>query len=271
MPIMPVFTGKEALMMSRDYLNEFHRFKTIIDRLRGPDGCPWDKQQTHRSLKPYLIEETYEVAGALDGEKPEKLCEELGDLLLQIMLHARIGEEEKLFSIDDVIRSISDKMVRRHPHIFGDTTANTAAEVSHNWELLKREGREDESVLAGVPLDMPALSYSQIIQRKAAAAGFDWKQTEDILDKVTEEAGELIEAKTDKEREAEYGDLLFVLVNLARWLDIDAEEALRNANRRFFHRFTCMEGICRSRGLSFRELSFSEQNDLWDEAKKKVG
>jgi tetrapyrrole methylase family protein / MazG family protein len=263
---------KEVPVPSDDHVTEFDRLKTIIDTLRGPDGCPWDKKQDHKSLKPYLVEETYEVMDALEDEQPEKLCEELGDLLLQIMLHARIAAEENKFTIADVIRGISDKMVHRHPHIFGDVTVNDAAEVARNWEDLKQEeGKNGESVLSGVARQMPALSYSEIIQRKAAAVGFDWKKTEDILDKVTEEAGELIDAKTDKEREWEYGDLLFVLVNLARWLDINAEEALRNANKRFFDRFTCMEDICRNRGVTFRELSFDEQNTLWNEAKKKVG
>jgi tetrapyrrole methylase family protein/MazG family protein len=257
---------------AENHQQEFDRLKSIIDTLRGPEGCPWDKKQTHQSLKPYLIEESYEVLESLDNGNPEKLCEELGDLLLQIMLHARIADENDQFTITDVLRSISDKLVHRHPHVFGNKSVNNADEVAQKWESLKQQERDEgESLLSSVPANIPALAYSQLIQRKAAGVGFDWKQTEDILDKVTEEVTELTEATNDRERELEYGDVLFVLVNLARWLDIDAETALRNANKRFFKRFACMEDLCRNKGITFSELSFNEQNALWDEAKKIVG
>jgi tetrapyrrole methylase family protein / MazG family protein len=249
--------------------SSFERLKEIIDTLRGPDGCPWDKQQTHDSLKPYLVEECYEVAHAIDEGKPSKLREELGDLLLQIMLHSRIADEDSQYNINEVMDGISDKLVRRHPHVFGGQKTSGLDEINYNWhELKKEEAGKEKSVLSGAPAMMPALAYSQLVQRKVAAVGFDWKNTGDILDKLTEEVGELIRAGDKKEKAAEFGDILFVLVNIARRLEIDAEQSLKDANARFFQRFSYMEKLCHERGLNFADLSFDEQNELWDEAKK---
>jgi tetrapyrrole methylase family protein/MazG family protein len=250
----------------------FKRLREIIDTLRGPEGCPWDKKQTHQSLKPYLVEESYEVLQAIDKGKPEKLCEELGDLLLQIMLHARIADEAGEFNIEDVMDKISDKLVHRHPHVFGDDKAEGLEEVKQKWHSLKREEKGKEgSILAGLPEVMPSLVYSQLIQRKVAEAGFDWEKPEDILEKLVEEMTELREAGTDAERAEEFGDVLFVLVNYARRLGIDSEMALNETNQKFFKRFTRMEELCRQRGLIFTDLSFDEQNALWEESKNNPG
>jgi tetrapyrrole methylase family protein/MazG family protein len=250
----------------------FTELKDIISKLRSPEGCPWDRQQTHLSLRPYLIEECYEVLEVLEDGAPSELCEELGDLLLQIMLHAQLADEEGQFTIEDVVRGISNKLIHRHPHVFGDVDVKDAVEVRHNWEALKNaERKENESLLSSVPRSMPALSYSQSIQRRVASVGFDWEKTEDILEKLAEEVGEIIQAKSKEEKTREFGDLVFVLVNIARRLDIDLETALSGANQRFYNRFACMEQLCCQRGVTFADLSFDEQNVLWEEAKKKVG
>jgi len=250
----------------------FAALKEIIAKLRGPDGCPWDRKQTHASLKPYLIEECYEVLQALDEGAPQKLCEELGDLLLQIMLHAQIAAEAGRFSIEDVIRGISSKLIHRHPHVFGGQKVQDAGEVEQNWQALKQEEREEgESLLAGVPEQMPALAYSQSIQRRVAGVGFDWEEVEEIVDKLAEEVAEIKQAPDQQERANEFGDLLFTLANVARRLDIDPEMALRSANQRFCRRFAYMEEACRNQGVSFGSLSFDEQNVLWEEAKREIG
>jgi tetrapyrrole methylase family protein/MazG family protein len=251
--------------------SSFDTLEKIVARLRAPDGCPWDRAQSHASLKPYLIEEAYEVLQALDEENTEKLCDELGDLLLQILLHAQIAKEAKEFSIRDVIKSISTKLIRRHPHVFGQSKAANAEEVALEWEELKQnERKKDDSLLSSMPKGMPALSYSHSIQRRAAGIGFDWKEFEGILDKLTEEIREVKEAATQKEKIHEFGDVLFVLVNAARWQGVDLEEALRLANERFSRRFRYMEETCRRRSISLRDLSFQEQNALWDEAKRNL-
>lgn len=252
--------------------DNFAELRRTIAELRSPGGCPWDRQQTHDSLRPYLIEECYEVLQALEESIPQKLCEELGDLLLQIMLHAQMAAEDGQFTIEDVVQGISNKIIHRHPHVFSDVEVKDAGEVRHNWEALKRaERQENESLLSSVPRSMPALSYSQLIQRRVASVGFDWQKTEDILEKLTEEVGEIITASDKEERAREFGDLLFVLVNIARRQDIDLEASLSGANQRFYNRFACMEQLCRQRGISFGDLSFDEQNTLWEEAKSLQG
>jgi tetrapyrrole methylase family protein/MazG family protein len=241
----------------------------IIARLRAPDGCPWDRKQTHASLRENLLEECYEVLITLDEGSPDKLCEELGDLMLQIVLHSQIAAEAGEFKIEDVITSINAKLIHRHPHVFGSLEVRDAEEVLRNWEALKKEEREaDASMLDGVPRTMPALAYSQAVQRRVARLGFDWKDVEGVMEKLIEEVGEFKQSQTE-ERDKEFGDILFTLVNIARRLEIDSEAALREANERFFNRFTYMEELCRKRGLDFGELSFEEQNTLWEEAKKR--
>lgn len=219
-----------------------------------------------------MIEECYEVLQALDEGTPQKLCEELGDLLLQIMLHAQMAAEERQFTIEDVVRGLNSKLIHRHPHVFGGTEVKDAVEVRHNWEALKNaERHENESILSSVPTSMPALSYSQSLQRRVASVGFDWAKTEDILEKLSEEVTEIMNAPDKEEKAREFGDLLFVLVNITRRLDIDLETALSGANRRFYNRFTCMEQLCRQRGVTFADLSFDQQNALWEEAKERTG
>lgn len=250
-------------------LNSFAALKGIIAKLRGPDGCPWDKQQNHASLKPYLIEECYEVLQALEGGSSQKLREELGDLLFQVMIHAQIAAEDEEFEVEDVVKGISNKLINRHPHVFGGLKTGDAAGVRPNWEALKQEERQEgESLLSSVPNQMPALAYSQSVQRRVAEVGFDWKKVEEIIDKLAEEVDEIRRAQSQDERAKEFGDLLFTLANIARRLDIDLEAALRGANERFYRRFSCMEEICRKRGINFASLSPDEQNALWEEAKR---
>jgi tetrapyrrole methylase family protein/MazG family protein len=249
-------------------LDRFESLVKIIAQLRAPDGCPWDREQTHTSLREFLLEETYEVLEALDAGDAKKLSGELGDLLLQIVLHAQIASEAGEFKMADVINGINAKLIHRHPHVFGSVQVKDAAEVAHNWEILKQEekGRET-SLLASVPHQMPALSYSKEIQNRVAEAGFDWPDIAGVIDKVAEEVSEFKESSVEKKAE-EFGDLLFTLVNFARRQGIDSESALREANQKFYSRFSKMEELCRQRGLTFARLSFKEQNALWEEAKK---
>ncbi len=251
-------------------LSQFATLVNIIARLRAPDGCPWDRKQTHASLRENLLEECYEALEALDEADSGKLCAELGDLLMQIVLHARIAAEAGEFELADVLSGINAKLIHRHPHIFGSRKVKDAEEVALNWEVLKQEEREaDTSILASVPKQMPALGYSQEVQRRVAQVGFDWEDINGIVDKLAEEVGELKQAESQERRAQEFGDLLFTLGNMARRLGVDLEAALREANRRFYRRFTYMEEVCRQRGLNLGELSFDEQNALWEEAKKK--
>jgi tetrapyrrole methylase family protein/MazG family protein len=252
-------------------MDKFETLVGIIARLRAPDGCPWDKEQTHRTLRANLLSECYEVLEALDKGDPDGLREELGDLLLQIVLHAQIARDDKEFEIGDVIKSITTKIVRRHPHIFGSKKVRNAEEVMHNWEHLKREEREaGASALEGVPREMPALAYAFEISRRAVRVGFEWENIEGVIDKLAEEVGELKKSTGGEERSREFGDLLFTLVNVARWEGIDPEAALREANRKFFKRFSYMEKLCHERGLDFAALSFKEKDGLWEEAKREV-
>jgi len=252
-------------------LSKFDALVEIIARLRAPDGCPWDRKQTHASLRENLLAECYEVLEALDEGDTGKLCDELGDLLMQIVLHAQVAAEAGEFELGDVVKGINNKLIHRHPHVFGSEKVRDAEEVAHNWESLKREEREaDTSILESVPSHMPALGYSQEIQRRVARDGFDWEDVDGVIDKLAEEVAEYNQAGSQEERGQEFGDLLFTLVNVARRQGIDSEAALREANRRFYRRFTYMEELCRQRGLGFDRLSFDEQNALWEEAKRGV-
>jgi len=249
-------------------LNQFATLVDIIARLRAPDGCPWDRKQTHTSLRENLLSECYEVLEVIDEGDSGKLCEELGDLLLQIVLHAQIAADTGEFELGDVIKSINAKLIHRHPHIFG-TKVKNAEEVAHNWEALKRAEREaDSSILDGVPGQMPALGYSYEVQKRVARVGFDWEDIDGIIDKLAEEVGEFEQADSQEQKAWEFGDLLFTLVNIARRQGIDSEAALREANRRFLRRFSYMEELCRQRGVNIDDLSFDQQNALWEEAKK---
>ncbi len=256
--------------------SSFEAFQEIIAHLRAPDGCPWDREQTYSSLRKHLLEETYETLSAMDQEDPEKMAEEFGDLLLQIVLNAQIGTENGDFSMVDILRRIYDKIIRRHPHVFGDVKVDGVDNVLSNWEKLKAEeragnGSEKNSLLDGVPLNFPALSQSQEIQDRAARVGFDWKDEAGVLDKIREELVELSETITPEEYEDELGDLFFAMVNLARWRKIDAESALRGANQKFRSRFGYIEESARKAGKSVSDLSFEEMNDLWENAKGELG
>jgi len=252
-------------------LSQFATLVDIIARLRAPDGCPWDRKQTHASLRENLLEECYEVLEALDEGDSAKLCDELGDLLMQIVLHSQIASEAREFELGEVIKSINAKLIHRHPHIFGVAKVKDAEEVAYNWEVLKGEERGAEtSILESVPQQMPALGYSQEVQRRVAQLGFDWEDVDGVIDKLVEEVREFKQTETKEQRAQEFGDLLFTLVNVARRLGVDSEAALREANRKFYQRFTYMEKVCRQRGLSLGQLSFASQNALWEEAKKKA-
>jgi len=259
-------------LSSPQNLNRFATLVDIIAKLRAPDGCPWDRKQTHASLRENLLEECYEVLEALDSGDPGKLCDELGDLLMQVVLHAQIATEAREFKLEDVVSNINAKLIHRHPHVFGSLKVKDADEVLVNWEALKEKERQsDTSMLASVPKQMPALGYSQAIQSRVARVGFDWEDIDGIIDKLVEEVREFKQADSQEEREREFGDLLFTLVNIARRLGVDSEAALRQANQRFYRRFSYMEEACRQRGVSLSELSFDEQNALWEEAKKVEG
>jgi tetrapyrrole methylase family protein/MazG family protein len=252
-------------------LSQFSALVDIIARLRAPDGCPWDRKQTHASLRENLLAECYEVLEALDEGDTRKLSDELGDLLMQIVLHAQIASEAGEFGLGEVIANINTKLIHRHPHIFGTKKVRDAEEVALNWEELKEEEREpDASILESVPKQMPALGYSQEVQRRAAHLGFDWEDDGGVIDKLAEEVGEFQQADSQEQKAEEFGDLLFTLANIARRMGTDLEAALREANRRFYKRFTYIESVCRKRGLNFGELSFDEQNALWEEAKKRA-
>ena len=252
---------------------QFDVLREIIAELRGPNGCPWDKKQTHQSLKKYLIEEAYEVLEAIDEEDDDHLIEELGDVLLQVMLHAQIGEDEGWFSIDDIIRTLSEKMVRRHPHVFGDIDVDNAEEVISNWEEIKKQkkGNARESVLAGIPKSLPQLMRAYEIQKKAGKVGFDWVDVQPMMDKALEEWKEFQQevAKMDKEKMlGEFGDLLFAFVNIARHYKLDPEEALHMTNEKFMDRFLYMEAKVAEMNKEMQELTLEQMDVLWEEAKR---
>jgi len=257
--------------ISEAELRTFDGLRQIIARLRGPDGCPWDRAQTHASLKSYLLEEVYEALAALDENDADKLCDELGDLLLEVLLHVQLAEEAREFMLEDVVYRIASKLVRRHPHVFGDEQAATPEDVMARWAELKQEERGDEgSALAGMPLAMPALACAQRLQERAARVGFRWPDIRRASGKLEEEIGELTAAGDTDEKREELGDVLFMIVSLARHLELDAEEALRLANGKFSRRFTSMEAIARERGLLLADLSLAELEALWEEAKKSL-
>ena len=252
-------------------LDQFATLVDIIARLRAPDGCPWDRKQTHASLRENLLEECYEVLETLDKGDSDRLCDELGDLLMQVVLHTRIATEAGEFELGDVLSGINTKLIRRHPHIFGSLEVKDAEEVALNWEALKKKERNaDASILGSVPKNMPALTYSQSMQRRVAQDGFDWEDDRGVINKLAEEVKELKQADTEEQKALEFGDLVFTLANIARREGIDLESALREANRRFYQRFTYMEGVCRQRGLNLGGLSPDEKIALWEEAKKGV-
>lgn len=240
----------------------------VMARLRGPGGCPWDAEQTHRTLAKHLLDETYELLDAIETGTEADIAEELGDLLLQVVFHAQMGTDARAFDIDDVAQGLIDKLVRRHPHVFGDVTVSGAREVIANWDVIKQHEKERTSAVEGIPDALPALAYAQKLQRRAGATGFDWDDVGGALAKVKEEAEELLEAGGDEEaRERELGDLLFAVVALGRHLHLDAESALRRAARRFRDRFRRVEEAARASGTPLAEMGEAELERLWQEAK----
>jgi len=250
----------------------FEELVQLMTTLRGPGGCPWDRKQTLPDLKPFVIEEAYEVVDAIDRDDRASLAEELGDMLLEAVFIAEITREEGTFDIYDAITAIHDKLVRRHPHVFAGAQADDAEQVLVNWEKLKQDERkaENKSVLAGVPQSMPALLKASRLTEKAARVGFDWRRTEDVFDKVDEELGELRQAVANGDAaniHEEIGDLLFTIANIARKVNVNAEEALQSTNRKFMRRFESMEARVRERDQNLDQLELEEMDRLWDDAK----
>src|ERR1700730_18636559 len=243
------------------------RLRHIVARLRSPDGCPWDREQTHQSLKPHLIEECYELIDAIDAGDDKEIKEELGDLLLQVVLHSQMASEENRFSMDDVASVIADKLGNRHPHVFGETRLPDSAAVLMQWEVIKRaEKQERRSALDGVPKTLPALARAQKVQSKAARVGFDWNSAEGALEKVREELRE-IESAPENCLPEEVGDLLFAVVNFARKKELDAEQLLNQATAKFGARFQAMERLAADRGMEFSSLTLPQMDLLWEETK----
>jgi len=251
---------------------KFERLVAIMSRLRAPDGCPWDREQTFDTIKPYTLEETYEVLDAIDRRDWRDLAEELGDYMLQAVFYAQMGNEQDLFNISDALDAINEKLVRRHPHVFADAVAETPADVKARWDVIKdqekaEKGKPPQGLLDGIPRAMPALIESQQISVKAAGAGFEWPNFDEVIAKLHEELEELRCAGTAAEREAEIGDLLFTLVNIARWSKVDAEQALRGTNVKFRERFAYVESKLAERGRTPLTSNLEEMESLWQEAK----
>jgi len=251
----------------------FEEFQELIAHLRAPKGCPWDREQTHLSLRRNLIEEAYEVLDALDAEDPKAMQEEFGDLLVQILLNTQIASEDGEFRMADVLHGIITKLIARHPHVFGDLKLGDAEAVIANWEHLKSDERkakgEERGLLDSVAKALPALSQAEAYQARAARVGFEWREIGGVIDKVAEEVEELKEAKDSDEKAAEYGDLLFAMVNLARWLKLDPEAALRTANARFKRRFAYVEASAKKQSRELKEMTLEEMDALWEEGKKR--
>ena len=249
------------------------RLVDVIRRLLGPGGCPWDRKQTHESLRPYLVEETHEVLEAIDSGDPRELCSELGDLLMQVVFHAELERERGTFELDDSIDSIADKLIRRHPHVFGDEPSDDGLLDADRWEELKKKEHGERSLFDGVPRSLPALRRAQSIGERLARVGFDWDDAQGPRDKIDEELGELDHAIGSKDRESiehELGDVLLSTVNLARHLEIDAEDALRGALRRFETRFGAVEENLAAEGKEARECSIDELEAQWQSAKRQL-
>src|SRR6202521_2820008 len=243
------------------------RLRNIVAQLRSPEGCPWDREQTHQSLKPHLLEECYELIDAIDAGDDKEMQEELGDLLLQVVLHAQMASEENRFGMDDVATVIADKLVNRHPHVFGETRLPDSAAVLRQWEVIKRaEKQERRSTLDGVPKALPALARAQKVQAKAAGVGFDWDEADGALAKVREELRE-VESSSENRLQEEVGDLLFAVVNFARKKELDAEQLLNQATAKFGARFQSMERRAEERVLTFSSLVPAQMDQLWEEAK----
>ena len=242
----------------------------LVGRLRGPDGCPWDREQTRSSMKRYLLEECYELLEAMDSDDSDGIVEELGDVLFHLAFLTQLGIEDGTANQGRVFRTVIDKLTRRHPHVFGDAKVSNSKEVESNWNTLKRQEKPGsrDSILDGVPKSLPALSHAHAIQERAARSGFEWEDINGVLGDVREELDELEEAESPGRMADELGDVLFSLVNLGRWLNADAEDVLRRANGRFHSRFAMMERLSAERGTPFDGLPMEAKDALWEEAKR---
>ena len=253
-------------------LSDFQTLVDLVERLRAPGGCPWDREQSHQSLKRNLLEEAHEVLEAIDEGDPSVITEELGDLLVQIAFHADIAREAGQFGMGDVVERINRKLIRRHPHVFSDVKVSDAREVERNWERIKAEERAasgaSKSPVDGIPASLPALAASQLMQDRVARAGFEWDDVSGVLDKISEEIEEFRQAATHEEKTHELGDIFFALVNLSRWVDAHAEDVLRQANARFRSRYLGMEELAARRGVDFESLTLDEKEELWQEVKR---
>ena len=252
---------------------QFIKLLEIVEELRGPEGCPWDKEQTHESLLPYFLEEAYEVIESVDEKNWDNLKEELGDVMLHLALQGQISKEEGKFSIADSLEDVNKKLIHRHPHVFGDNKADFASEAKKNWEEIKHKEKKRESRLDGVPIALPALTRANRLQQKASYAGFDWDDINKVWGKLYEEIDELKEACESKNRtsmEEEIGDVIFSVVNLARHMKLDSEDMLRKANKKFLNRFKAVEGELIKRGLDTNKASLGEMDEIWSEIKTKA-
>jgi tetrapyrrole methylase family protein/MazG family protein len=254
---------------------DFQELLNIMERLRGEKGCPWDKEQTRESLKPYIVEEAYELLDAIEENDPEKIKEELGDLLFQIVFQSQIARENKEFDMSDIIDMIAKKMVSRHPHVFGNTTCSTSDEVVAQWEVQKkREGKLRESILEGVPETLPSLLRAHRLQKRAAGVGFDWERADDVFKKLDEELKEFKEALGTKNKdmiEDELGDIFFMLVNISRFIGVNPEDAHRKTISKFIHRFRYIEMKAAEQSRTLSDMTLDEMDKLWDEAKSREG
>ena len=254
-----------------DVGKKFEELVEIVEKLRAPDGCPWDREQTNQSLLPYFIEEVYELIESVDEENWDTVKEELGDLLLHMVFQASIGEDEGKFKLADSLTNVNEKLVRRHPHVFGNAKADAAFHAKQNWEAQKHKEKGRKSRLDGVPKNLPALVRAQRLQQKASYAGFDWDEVEQVWDKVHEEIQELKDAQSNEAKDhiaEEIGDVLFAVVNLARYLDIPAEDALRKTNQKFTSRFSKVEEGIKAQGKELEDVTLEEMDAIWEMAKK---
>ncbi len=278
-PLYQIDQSKHIGLLTSLYLpplgeyTSFEGFQELIAHLRSPEGCPWDREQTHQTLRTNLMEEAYEALSAIDADDPQAMQEEFGDLLLQVVLQTQIAAEYGEFTMADVIRAIHTKLVRRHPHVFEDADLADAESVIKNWENIKAAERKEngdtlQGLLDGIPTAMPALSVADNYQRRAARVGFDWTEMDDVLAKLEEELSELRTAETEEERYEEFGDLLFALVNAARWWGIDAESALRETNAKFRRRFARIETEAENQGKKLSDLTLEEMDAIWEQTKK---
>ena len=255
-----------------DVGKKFEELVGIVEKLRAPDGCPWDREQTNQSLLPYFIEEVYELIESVDEENWDTVKEELGDLLLHMVFQASIGEDEGKFKLADSLTNVNEKLVRRHPHVFGNGKADAAFHAKQNWEAQKHKEKGRKSRLDGVPKNLPALVRAQRLQQKASYAGFDWDEVEQVWDKVHEEIQELKDAQSNEAKDdiaEEIGDVLFAVVNLARYLDIPAEDALRKTNQKFTSRFSKVEEGIKAQGKELEDATLEEMDAIWEMAKEK--